>query len=276
MDDKAETQVGTSKDVIQANPPTIVEILPSAAKPATVDKKKLFLAGRGGLGEEIGRGREKTARRVGTDKVLITYHGAENQRLATPDYTKAQYYMHSILHDMLPDNFPAVYAGGDDAILVERIPDTEDLVKAREINKLYIDPKKHHLIETEQRDWWQQKTREIKSHPEYEQAVAILQAMGLGYGKDEDPYELAQPINTVMIDEHPVLLEMMKPIVTNDKYDTIPRMNIDQLTEVVREGVGGGFLDEKTQNRILMHAVRYQENAQQAAKQAQDQGIIVY
>ncbi len=274
MDNTTEIQPNSHQNNIGTN--SYTEIPATSTKISEINPKKLFLAGHGGLGDEIGRGREKTARTVGTDKVLITYHGEENQKLATAEYTKAQYYMHKILHEMLPNNFPDIFAGGDDSVLVERIPDTEDFIKAKKINALYLDPKKHHLITPEQRNWWQQKTRETRQHPEYQQAIAILQALGLGYGKDEDPVELAQPVNTVTVDGHPVLLEIMKPIVTNQQNENISRMNIEELAEVVRQGVEGGFLEKRTQNRVLQHAIRYQENAQLAAKSAADKHLTVY
>lgn len=255
---------------------TVSEPLDTNVSSPPIDRKNQFLLGWGGLAGEIGRGREKTARLVGTDKVLISYHGEINQRLATPDYMKAQFYMHKILHELLPNNFPDVFAAGDGSLLVERIPDTEDLVKAREILTLYLDPKKNHLITTKQRDWLQQKTEEIKKNQEFQRAIAIMRAIGLGYGKDENPDDLAQPVNTVMVNGHPVLLEMMKPIVTNAQSHTILRMNIDALTEVVRQGVEEKYLDEKKQNQILSYVVQYQENAKKAAETAIKENITVY
>ncbi|PIY80460.1 MAG: hypothetical protein COY80_02775 [Candidatus Pacebacteria bacterium CG_4_10_14_0_8_um_filter_42_14] len=178
---------------------------------------------------------------------------------------------------MFPDNFPMVFAGGAGAILVERIQDTPDFARAREINELFLDPKKHYLLNDGiDKEWWEKKAQEIYSHAEYKLIIRVVQAIGIATGKDHEAYELSQPINTVMQNGHPVLLEMMKPIVSNQKGEMVPRMNTEILNQVVRSGVEKGFIEPRTEKTILSLAKRYEMNAMAACEKAKEKGKIIY
>lgn len=242
----------------------------------TYTGQEFFLKKYGGLGSELGRGREKTARKVGEDKVLIEYHGDENKMLATAEYVTAQYYMQKVLHLLLPNNFLRVFAAGANSILVEKAPDTEDFLKAKELNKLFIDPSLHHTITPEQKMWMEQKASAMLTDNEFSFVIEILQEIGLGYGKDEAPSELALPVNTVRVNDHPVLIEMMKPIVTNDHGQAVPRLQVNKLQALVEDGVTQQAIPPDIGARIIRLAERYQIKALEAAKQADEKSLTVY
>jgi len=240
------------------------------------NRHSLFLSSHGGIGDEIGRGREKTATAVGENKVVVEYHSKENEVLAIPEYSKAQFYMHKILHLLLPNNFPNAIAASGGKVLLERIPDSPDLQRARRINSIFM--KYHDWSRTEPGDeeWWRKKQRENAKNDEFQRAIRFLNRVRLLGGVEYNEDEFRLPINTTMRDSHPVLLEIIKPIVSDAENYLRPRMNLASLENIVALGIQNEYLSISDGKRIRALAKRYQINALEACKVLDRKDIVIY
>ncbi len=225
----------------------------------------------GQIGHVIGEGRQKRAIEVGDAMVFIQYHGKRNegsldQLMATQDYWNAQMYMQQILKTLLPNNFPQVYASFSDGLLVERIPDTQDLQKAREINEKYLSLGKT-PPSPEEEAWFGNKTRSTEQNEEFEIAIALLSAIGIIGDRDHGKYELALPVNTTFRNGHPVLLEMMNPLVeTGDLVKPFkPRIDTEKLMSAVRVALDKEFISQTQAEEVEELAKQYLVYAEQAS-----------
>ncbi len=235
----------------------------------------------GGVGEVLGSGREKVAYKVGRDKVLIEYHGntIDSREIAaavTPEYLKAQYCMHKMFHILWPLNFLDVYAVGAQSILVELAPDDEDFVQAKKLNKLFTSIEGRSHVTSEVKEWVELKRAERLNHEEFQFIMDVLEKIGYVHAAKEEPFELAYPANTVLREGHPLLIEMMRPIITNEVGRAVPRIDVSKLANELFEAHKVGYLDDESFRIAILYAKNYYNNAVKASNVAQEKGSIVY
>ncbi|MFA6518292.1 MAG: hypothetical protein WCV93_01420 [Candidatus Shapirobacteria bacterium] len=231
------------------------------------------------LGQDVvGEGREKVVTVAGErgDKVWVQYsRDGENKDalVAGPEFFKAQFYLHKILHELLPDNFPDYLLTGQGGLLVERIPADEDAKRANDIMQLVRQRRLETgsgYCESDEHEWLTQKHNAIYYSDEYQTLARVLEYIGVAEvgDRDRDAYELAVPVNTYIVDGHPVIIETMDPLVkTKSERGTEGRdllLNIDRLGEVVDEGVVVGKVTEEAARKIRKYAQRYKVNANSA------------
>jgi|GEM_PF-6760306 len=164
---------------------------------------QFFLRGQGWDGKSekvIGEGREKSAMEVGDDKVLLRYHSKHefDKTELPPEYFKAQFYLHKILHLILPDNFADVHMGGGNGIVFSKVPDNPDFIRAKEIQQRLLATWE---FSVEDREFYRQKREEFKQNLEFQLVYGVLEELGIATGgRDVALDELALPVNAVMVD----------------------------------------------------------------------------
>ncbi|OGJ21363.1 MAG: hypothetical protein A3A82_01670 [Candidatus Pacebacteria bacterium RIFCSPLOWO2_01_FULL_47_12] len=224
----------------------------------------------GKIGPEIGRGREKSAKTVGGDLVLVKYHGEHRGErplasAATAEYWAAMCSMHKILHILMPENFPYIEAAVEGGILVERIPDSPDLIEARRINAEYT---LHDFGQTrEDRQWYEAQITQMKNNPEFQIAIQLFDLVGITDAQDHSSDELALPVNSTMRNGHPVFLEMMQPIAESGLAGMPykPRMDFDKLTSAIKAALEHEIITVQQAEEALEEAKIYLVAAREAA-----------
>jgi len=254
------------------------------------DAMQVFLRGHGwstNTAEIIGEGREKQAMAVGEDKVLIYYHSKQEIDKANlpPEYFKAQFYLHKILHLSLPNNFPDVHMGGGGAILFDRVPDNPEFSRAKDIQREFLVTR---ALGYSDDIFLKKFIGRNTNNPEFLLAYRVLEGLGIVDARDPDTSQLefAQPYNTVMVNDHPVLLEALNPVktLTNriGELSFEPSMNIENLAEIIHFGMNSEdpaathLKDERVQNRILKLAIRYRINAEKTAEYLKKKDRVIF
>jgi len=62
----------------------------------------------GGITGVSGQGNDKIAYKVGENKVLVVHKENVAPKENSAEFYKSQYYLHQILHILMPDNFPEI------------------------------------------------------------------------------------------------------------------------------------------------------------------------
>ena len=216
---------------------------------------------------KIGEGRQKKAFAVDEDKAWVRYHGKEFQGKPV-EFSKAQFFMHRILHLLAPNNFPDVFMAAKGGILLERAPETPDFIKAKEIIEKYGTLTRP----DEEGDWMDYKMEEIYKMPKFQEIAGLLDKLGVGEvasGSERSFYELAVPVNTVIVDNEPLIIELFDPITIKNIDNQLkagPTIQPDGLNEVLESRLADGKLDEKEAKEIKRMYQRYYENAKKAVE----------
>jgi len=163
----------------------------------------------GEVGKELGRGREKRAREVGRDKVLVSYHQEHRgirpiASAATPEYWQAMYHMHNVLHVLLPNNFPAVFEAVKGGIVVERIMDSDEMLRAKEINRKMREIVNNPEVSQVEHAWYDERMLAASTNPEFVAAIRLLKILRIIHNVSDVSQELSTPVNTTFRNNHPI------------------------------------------------------------------------
>jgi len=204
----------------------------------------------GGVTGISGEGRDKIAYNVGADKVAVIHKENVAPKENSAEFYKSQYYLHQILHILMPDNFPQVrIASGENIVIVDRVPDTEDFIRAKEIKKKLIG-----TWEIEDKTWFDDKTSEIKNLDSFKEMKTLLDNILLPY-TDRTGDELALPNNTVVVEGKPISIELFFP------HNNISQIIIeDNLFRVISERLDNKQITEKESKIIKSFYERYKLN----------------
>ncbi|KKP33498.1 MAG: hypothetical protein UR23_C0042G0005 [Candidatus Roizmanbacteria bacterium GW2011_GWA2_32_13] len=204
----------------------------------------------GGVTGLSGEGSDKIAYNVGTDKVALIHKENVAPKENSAEFYKSQYYLHQILHILMPDNFPQVrMASGNNFIIVDRVPDTEDFIRAKEIKKKLIGT---WAIEDE--TWFNDKTKQIKNLDSFKEMKSLLDDILLPY-TDRTGDELALPNNTVVVDGKPISIELFFP------HNNISQIiKEDNLFRIISERLNNKQITEKEGEIIKIFYERYKLN----------------
>lgn len=206
------------------------------------------------LGSKIGGGRHKDVFALGEDKVLTV----SRESGKPPEYFKAQFYMQRVLHGLMPDNFPEVDSASAGVVVLKRVPDTPDFARAKEIERIYQQRKKEQGVgsrDSKDEMWIDQKQTEILAMPEFQQTMALLKEI-TAPSPERTSWELALPTNTVVVNGHPIIVELFDPA-TQGKLTLI----VDRVKREINQRELAGQLEEEEAKRLRAQIDRYEENS---------------
>lgn len=204
----------------------------------------------GGITGLSGEGRDKIAYNIGEDKVAVIHKENVAPKENASEFYKSQYYLHQILHILMPDNFPQVrMASGENVVIVDRVPDTEDFIRAKEIKKKLIG-----TWATEDVTWFNDKINEIKNLDSFKEMKILLDNILLPY-TDREGDELALPNNTVVVDGKPISIELFSP-----HNNISPIIKEDSLFMVISEKLNNKQITKKESEIIKSFYERYKLN----------------
>lgn len=160
----------------------------------------------------------------------------------------------------MSENFPGVNFASSGSVVLERIEDTPDIVRAREIENNYRQRKEEGsgigFRTVEEQTWIEEQQEKMLQNSEFQQVMTTLRII-TEPSPDRAPRELALPSNTIVVDNHPVIAELFDPISQNT-----PTLKVGEVQRLVEEKSEQGVLDSKTTKRINNWTERYTVNVQ--------------
>lgn len=208
----------------------------------------------GGLGEKLGSGRQKDVFALGPDKVAV-----KQKETRPPEFFKAQFYMQKVLHGLFPNNFPDINLASENAVVLQRVPDTKDFAKAKVIQAKYERRKDETGIgfrDPDDQRWITERQEEILRNPEFQQFIDVLEKI-TSSSPDRSSRELALPTNTVMVDGHPVIVDLFDPV-TNGS----PTLYSEEIQRIIGNRLETGKLQGADAKSLQDNLARYTENVQ--------------
>lgn len=202
-----------------------------------------------------GSGKEKTAFKLESDKrILISW---KDESLRIPEFAKSAYYLQKIFHTLRPLNFIDVHFADASGVVVDRIPESLDFAKAVAIQKRIYKPRGD---EPQNDEWMRGKKAEMLANQEFKDAYSLIQTLLIPNESDWGENELAEPINSTMVDSHPVIVELFNPIRTNWPNLRMDSLNEAGLRKTIETGIENGTLSEKDKKLIETYLTRYKTN----------------
>jgi hypothetical protein len=204
-------------------------------------------------------GKEKTAFKLNDEqKILISWN---DDRLRIPEFAKSVYYLQKIFHTLRPSNFVDAHFANEQGVVVDKIPDNPDFSKANAIQKREYVPKEGEELNSE---WSAAKKSEMLSNGEFQEVSALIDTLLTINEWDWGPDELAEPINSTVVNTHPVVVELFNPVRFEHSSNTfLSSLNLDALKTTIASEREKGTLSEEDAKLIETYAERFEANVKQ-------------